>query len=63
MARWGEVWWAGWSEIDLGRGVWTVPATRMKAKREHRVPLCRSLEIPGRLGCWVARTAGWCTRG
>ncbi len=45
-ARWGEVRWAEWSEIDLGEAVWTVPATRMKAKREHRVPLCgRALEI------------------
>ncbi|MYJ16478.1 MAG: DUF4102 domain-containing protein, partial [Gemmatimonadetes bacterium] len=45
-ARWGEVRWAEWSEIDLGESVWTVPARRMKAKREHRVPLCgRALEI------------------
>ena len=45
-ARWGEVRWAEWSEINLGEAVWTVPATRMKAKREHRVPLCgRALEI------------------
>ncbi len=45
-ARWGEVRWAEWSEIDLGEAVWTVPATRMKAKREHRVPLCgRAREI------------------
>ena len=47
-ARWGEVRWAEWSEIDLSQGVWTVPARRMKAKREHRVPLCRrALEILG----------------
>ena len=40
--------WAEWSEIDLSQGVWTVPARRMKAKREHRVPLCRrALEILG----------------
>ena len=45
-ARWGEVQWAEWAEIDPTEGVWTVPATRMKAKREHRVPLCRrALEI------------------
>ncbi|MXW68011.1 MAG: tyrosine-type recombinase/integrase [Gemmatimonadales bacterium] len=45
-ARWGEVRWAEWEEIDDGAGVWTVPAARMKAKREHRVPLCRRvLEI------------------
>ena len=28
-----------WSEIDLDKKVWTVPANRMKAGREHRVPL------------------------
>ena len=28
-------------EIDRREGVWTIPATRMKAQREHRVPLCR----------------------
>ena len=45
-ARWGEVRWAEWEEIDDDTGVWTVPAARMKAKREHRVPLChRALEI------------------
>jgi integrase len=38
-ARTGEVLGATWDEIDLDRGVWTVPATRMKAGREHRVPL------------------------
>lgn len=38
-ARSGEVLGAKWPEIDLDEGVWTVPAERMKAKREHRVPL------------------------
>ena len=38
-ARSGEVRGATWSEIDLQAGVWTVPAARMKAGREHRVPL------------------------
>jgi integrase len=38
-ARSGEVRGATWDEIDLERGMWTVPATRMKMKREHRVPL------------------------
>jgi integrase len=37
--RTGETLGARWSEIDLGAGVWTVPADRMKASREHRVPL------------------------
>ena len=46
VARWGEVRWAEWAEVDPAQGVWTVPARRMKAKREHRVPLCRrALEI------------------
>ena len=27
-------------EIDLTDRVWTIPPTRMKATREHRVPLC-----------------------
>lgn len=30
---------ARWGEIDLARAIWTVPAERMKAGREHRVPL------------------------
>ena len=38
-ARSGEVRGATWDEIDLGRAVWTVPAERMKAGVEHRVPL------------------------
>jgi integrase len=40
-ARSGEVLGARWKEFDLERGVWTVPAARMKAGREHRVPLSR----------------------
>ncbi len=45
-ARWNEVRGAVWAEIDQTDRVWTVPATRMKAKREHRVPLCgRAMEI------------------
>jgi integrase len=40
-ARSGEVLGARWDEIDLHRAVWTIPATRMKAGREHRVPLSR----------------------
>jgi integrase len=38
-ARTSEVIGAKWPEIDFRAGVWTVPAERMKAKREHRVPL------------------------
>ncbi len=40
-ARSGEVLGARWPEFDLERAVWTVPAERMKAGREHRVPLSR----------------------
>lgn len=38
-ARSGEVRLAEWGEIDLDKGIWTVPADRMKAQKEHRVPL------------------------
>jgi integrase len=38
-ARTGEVISARWSEFDLAEKVWTVPADRMKAGKEHRVPL------------------------
>lgn len=39
-ARSGEVRGVTWSEIDLDAAVWVVPGDRMKAGREHRVPLC-----------------------
>jgi integrase len=38
-ARTGEVLGARWGEINLDERLWTVPAARMKAEREHRVPL------------------------
>jgi integrase len=38
-ARTGEVIGARWAEIDTGGKLWTVPPNRMKAGREHRVPL------------------------
>ena len=45
-ARTGEVIGAQWNEIDLLDKTWTVPAARMKAHREHRVPLsARALAI------------------
>ena len=37
-ARSGEVRGATWDEVDLEDALWTVPATRMKAGEEHRVP-------------------------
>ena len=45
-ARSGEVRGARWDEMDTGDHVWTVPAARTKAKRQHRVPLPRrALEV------------------
>lgn len=38
-SRSGEVRDATWREVDLDAAVWTIPASRMKGKREHRVPL------------------------
>jgi integrase len=38
-ARTGEVIGARWSELDLNERLWTVPSDRMKAGKEHRVPL------------------------
>jgi len=38
-ARTNEVIRAQWSEFDLARKIWVVPAERMKAKQQHRVPL------------------------
>jgi len=50
-ARSGEVLGARWAEMDMAAKVWTVPAARMKAGREHRVPLSgRGLAILQRLG-------------
>jgi integrase len=42
-ARTGEVIGAQWPEMDLQNGIWIVPASRMKAKREHRVPLTATM--------------------
>lgn len=60
-ARTGEVRGAAWGELDLERGLWVIPADRMKAKREHRVPLCeRALaileEVRGLSEQWVFPT-------
>jgi integrase len=45
-ARTGEVIAAKRSEVDLERAAWTIPADRMKAGREHRVPLApRCIEL------------------
>jgi len=38
-ARTGEVIGATWEEIDLGSATWTIPGSRIKTGRDHRVPL------------------------
>ena len=40
-ARSGEVFGARWREIDFDARIWTIPPERMKAAREHRVPLSK----------------------
>src|SRR3546814_397206 len=45
-ARTGEVIGATWAEVDIEKAIWTIPAARMKAGKEHRVPLSpRAVEI------------------
>lgn len=45
-ARTNEVLQATWGEVDLEKAIWTIPAGRMKAGKEHRVPLSsRAVEI------------------
>ena len=49
-ARSGEVRFASWNEIDRERKLWIIPAERMKAGREHRVPLSQTaLDLLDRL--------------
>ena len=44
--RTSEVLGAKWDEVDLDQAIWTIPAARMKAGKEHRVPLSpRAVEI------------------
>lgn len=45
-ARTGETINGEWTEVDLEKGVWVIPASKMKAAKEHRVPLsARAVEI------------------
>jgi integrase len=45
-ARTSEGLGATWSEVDLDKAIWTIPAARMKAGKEHRIPLSpRAIEI------------------
>lgn len=46
LVRTSEASGARWAEIDLNAKLWTIPAERMKAKREHMVPLSpQALEL------------------
>jgi len=57
FVRPGELRKAEWTEIDLERAEWNIPAERMKAAREHRVPLsprmCDLLRVLPREGDYV----------
>jgi integrase len=49
-ARSGEAIGAKWSEVDFAARIWTIPADRMKGRREHRVPLSdRAIDVLGAL--------------
>jgi integrase len=57
-ARTNEVVQATWSEVDLARKLWRIPADRMKSKREHRVPISDAVAeilraLKGRDGTYV----------
>jgi integrase len=57
-ARSGEVRGATWDEIDLDRAVWTIPASRQKTAKEHRVPLSKPVikmlkELPRMAGTCI----------
>lgn len=43
MSRPGELRMADWSEFDLERAVWRIPAERMKMRRPHEIPLSRQV--------------------
>lgn len=52
-ARSGEARGALWADIDPKNAVWVIPASRMKAGREHRVPLCaEALDILAKMQSW-----------
>ena len=52
-ARSGEARGALWNEINLQEKVWIIPSHRMKAEREHRVPLCdEAMKILAKMKQW-----------
>lgn len=57
-ARSGEARGALWTEIDTKASTWTIPAGRMKAERQHRVPLCdEAMEIIVKMEQWRKKGA------
>ena len=53
VARSGEARGALWNEINLKAKVWIIPGSRMKAEREHRVPLCdEAIKILTKMQQW-----------
>ena len=63
-ARAGEVRLATWTEIDMDAATWTVPGERMKAGREHRVPLSpRAVEVLGEARALRSRRGDLVFRG
>ena len=54
--RSGETRWARWPEFDLVAGIWTIPAERMKMRREHRVALNEPALAVLREVSWLKRS-------
>lgn len=58
-ARSGEGRGALWSEIDMENRAWIIPKSRMKARRDHRVPLNdEAMEILTRMKAWPQGESG-----
>ncbi|MYD13387.1 MAG: tyrosine-type recombinase/integrase [Gemmatimonadetes bacterium] len=57
-ARSVEVRGANWGEVDLEAAVWTLPASRMKTRREHRVPLSAAAQAVLRQATWRRSSGG-----
>jgi integrase len=55
-ARSGEILGMLWSEVSFEKKVWIIPASRMKANREHRVPLSgRAIALLAQLGVFTSK--------
>ena len=63
-ARTGEVLGLSWDEIDFERAMWKLPPARMKAGREHRVPLSqRAIDILRQMGNLRSETSDYVFQG